>query len=348
MSKYRAQEQDIDDALAQCGWHAIDSRVEKPFINKHFPSTDGEVVFADLFYPVNRIRKYPAALRTDSLTRFTAGCILDDISHDRLVGSFIRLWLSWVGAPDRLLAGEGANFPGKKWAMMSNFFGVNIAVVPVGSHHSIGRVGRHVQIIEKAFLSIDLAVGGSVSYQTKFAMALVAHNTMPNSGNNITPMFAANGRPSIIERILSAPVVPEAGDSYDTTGRDFRKRMMSIKKAHESTQKYDALETARMCLRKNLQVGSDILLRENDMVDLWVAKRSDGKEPIECFMMEGELSRWKIRGPFLNTPKSGCDCGLGQKQLQHQRMWGRNRHPVASEDQRITKNSWHAEHRLTG
>ena len=304
LAKYRIQEQDIEDALRRCGCHVIDSRVEKPFINKHIPSTAGEVVFADLFYPVHRSRKYPAVLFTDSLTRFTTGCILGDISHDSLVDSFFRLWLSWMGAPLRLLVDAGANFVGKKWAMMSNVFGISIVVVPVDSHHSIGRVERHVQIIEKAFLSIDLTTDNSIDYQTKFAMALAAHNSTPNSGNNISPMFAVNGRPSIIEQLLRAPIVTEHGDRYDAAEREFWNRMMAIRKAQDSIQEFDARKTVNLCLRKNHQVGSDVLLKENDMVDLWVAKKKRWQGTYRVLYDGGRTVMVENLGSVFKHPKA--------------------------------------------
>ena len=66
----RCNEQDLLNAITQCGCHTMDKKAGKPFANKHLPKQAGEVFFADIMYPIRRSRDYPALLMAGELTRF--------------------------------------------------------------------------------------------------------------------------------------------------------------------------------------------------------------------------------------------------------------------------------------
>ena len=227
-----AQAQVLARAITSCGCAKMESREEKPFTNRHIICGVGGVVFADLFYPANRSRSFPAVLFTDSLTRFCDGSNADSIIHDCLVETFINTWIARMGPPKRLLVDSGANFTGGKWSMLSNVFGIQIVVAPVDSHRSIGRVERRVQIIEKAYLSIEEAVGDTVGNASKFKMALMARNTAPNSGSSVSPMFALNGRSVILGKLQKSPIASDGWGKYDSAENQFRDRMNAVRTAH--------------------------------------------------------------------------------------------------------------------
>ena len=144
-----------------------------------------------------------------------------------------------MGAPKRLIVDIGSNFSGKKWAMMSNLFGMSIVIVPVDSHHSIGRVERQVQTVNCAYQAIEDSVGKQVSVEEKLTMAVLAHNITPLSSSSISPMYALNGRPSILEQMTHASVLPKGGDRYDCEERQMWKRMCAI---HEARNKILEME----------------------------------------------------------------------------------------------------------
>ena len=211
MERKTAHEQVLARSITSCGCAKMDSRSEKPSTNRHIACGVGEVVFADLLYTANRSRSFPACLFTDSLTRFCDGPIVDSISHDCLVETFTNTWIARMGPPKRLLVDSGSNFTGEKWSMLPNAFGIQIVVAPVDIHHSIGRVGRNVQIIGKAYLSTEEAVGGAAGNASKLTAALMAHNTAANSGSSVSPMFAPNGRPGILGQLQKSSIVSEGG-----------------------------------------------------------------------------------------------------------------------------------------
>lgn len=228
--------------------------------------------------------------------------------------------------------------------MMSNLFGVSVVVVPADSHHSIGRAERQVQIIEKAFTSIDLTVGEAVDYQTEFPMALTAHNTTPNSGNNISPMFAINGRPSMIEKLLQAPIVEENGDSYDVAERGFRNRTMAIRQAQDTIKQYDAQKTIKMRIRKNNQIGADILLRENDLVDLWLAKKKRWQGTYRVLYDGGRSVMIENLGAIFKHPKAWVRLRTRAESvatpLEEQALEGNSRGADTGENEPSSSSGW--------
>ena len=146
------------DAVTECGCRKIDSRAAKPFFITYLPRYGGGTVFADISHRMQRIRNYANVLFADALTRFRDGAILMHGWRETQANCFADTWMSWMGPPVKHLAYIGANFSEKRWAVVSNLFGLSIVIVSVGSHHSAGRLERHVQIIEKSFSSIDGSV----------------------------------------------------------------------------------------------------------------------------------------------------------------------------------------------
>ena len=273
-AKCIVNEQDINDVVNQCGCHRVDSRADRAFDTRHLPTYAGEVVFADILYPVQRRRDSPAVLFTDALTRYCSGEMVKDCARNTLVDSFIRLWQAWVGPPRRLVVDSGSNFSGSRWAMLSNLVGVNIVVAAVDSHHTVGRVGRNVQIVHKSHEAIHEASEGAFSPEEKFTLALLAHNMTPNSGRRIAPLTALNGRPGFIDQLSHATVIEAGGDRYDSEENSRTKRLLLVKKAQARIIEFGATRTIQLCLRKNAMVQSQIYLHEGGAVDFWIAKKN--------------------------------------------------------------------------
>lgn len=242
-------DQTIADALNECNCHRINSDVQKPFTNRHPPAQVGDVVFADVFFSQQRSRAYPAIVFTESVTRFCVGSMLSDVSHTTVVTCFVQKWIGLLGPPRRLIVDSGTHFQGKQWAMVSNLFGIAVIVVPVGSHHSIGRVERHIQILNHAYQSIDESVGSEISPDTKLAMTIMAHNTTPSAGAQIAPIFALTGRTGIIEELPKESVTKTVGERYDSDELAFWKRMIAVQEARARIPTYDAKKTVSKCLK---------------------------------------------------------------------------------------------------
>ena len=218
-ARRKCPEQHITDASKRCSCHRIDSRVQRPFGNKHLPGSVGDAVLADVFYPVQKNRSLRAVLFCESMTRFRDGSLLKDVSHPTLASAFLTHWISWVGPPKKLLVDNGSHFVGRQWSILSNVFGVAIIVVPVKSHHSVGKVERLIQTLVHAFTSIDESVGDETDNAVKMAMAFMAHNTTPSSGSSIPPIIALTGRPSIISSLRNASVAdPSIQGAYGNDG----------------------------------------------------------------------------------------------------------------------------------
>ena len=47
--------------------------------------------------------------------------------------------------------------------MVSNCFGISAIGAPVDIHHSVGKVDRHVQVMQRAYEAVESAVGNSLS-----------------------------------------------------------------------------------------------------------------------------------------------------------------------------------------
>ena len=90
----RCNEQDLLGAISECGCHTMGKKAGNPFVNKHLPKQAGEIVFADITYPIKRSRDYPALLMTDGLTRFCSCAIMPDCTHETLVSTFFTSWIS--------------------------------------------------------------------------------------------------------------------------------------------------------------------------------------------------------------------------------------------------------------
>ena len=108
--------------------------------------------------------------------------------------------------PRRLVVDPSTNFTGNQWPIPPNLYGLGIVVVPVDSHHTIGRVERKIQSIERAYKAIEEVDGSMRDGPTKFPMALHANSTIPMSGINISPVYATTGRPSVAEHLPTSSI----------------------------------------------------------------------------------------------------------------------------------------------
>ena len=132
---------------------------------------------------------------------------------------------------------------------------------------------RHVQSIVRAYTHIDETVDNQASEATKYMMALMSHNVSPNSGSNVSPMYALNGRPIILEQMLQTAVVPSGGDRYDSEERQMWFRLHAMRSAQSKILEFDAKKTLKLCLQRNALVDSTTRLREGDAVDLWLTRK---------------------------------------------------------------------------
>ena len=117
------------------------------------------MIFADAVYPVKKNHLPHAVIFCDPLTRFRDGSLIKDASRSTLVSSFLQNWISWIGPPKKLLAGSGSHFIGKQWSVSSNIYGFAVIVVPVRSHHAVGKVERLIQTFRHAYFPIDESAG---------------------------------------------------------------------------------------------------------------------------------------------------------------------------------------------
>ena len=147
LAKRTCPGQRIIDASKRCSRRRIDASTQRPFENKYFPAAVVGVIFADVFYHVQKSHSYPAAVFCDSVTLFCAGSLLKDVSHSTLESSFLQNWIRWLGPPKKLIVDSGSHCVGKQWSVLSNTFGFAVVVVPVKSHHSAGKAEWLIQTL---------------------------------------------------------------------------------------------------------------------------------------------------------------------------------------------------------
>ena len=209
-----------------------------------------------------------------------------------------------MGDPKRLIVDIGSNFSGKKWDMMSNLFGMSIIIVPVDSHHSIGRVERQARTVNCAYQAIEDSVGSNVPVVEKLTMAVLARNITPLPSSSISPMYALNGRPSILGQMTHAAVLPSGGDRYDSEERQMRNRMCAINVARNKILEMDAKRTLKLSLHRNSLIASPEHYREGDTVDIWVSRKKKRQGSFRVLYDSGRAVIVENLGALFKHPKN--------------------------------------------
>ena len=272
LAKRRYSSQAILDSITRCGCKRLTDKIQRPLTNKHVAKYAGEVVFGDIFYPVNRNRNYPALILTDALTRFCSGALLESFCQESIIGCFTTHWIQWMGPPKKFIVDSGSQFHGDMWATLSNVLGFAVIVVPVGAHFSIGRAERRVQILEKSFQAICEAVDSTIDTSTKLAFSIMAYNMCPSAGASVSPMAALMGKESFLDSLTWTPLDknPKGADAKDTF--DWWSRLHAIQLAQAKILEFDAQRTLKLCIQRNAQVATDTILEEGDLVDIFVER----------------------------------------------------------------------------
>ena len=113
----------------------------------------------------------------------------------------------------------------------------------------------------------------------------------PNSGFDIAPLTALNGRPSFLEQLASASVVGKGGGRYDSEARSWFGRLQEVKKTQAKIAEYEAERTVHLCMRKNAMVQSDVYSEEGDSVDLWIPNKKRWQRTLRALFDSG-LPYW--------------------------------------------------------
>ena len=302
-ARCKFNEQDLFTVINECGFHMIDVRADKAFATRHLPKFSGGVVFGDIAYHVQK-KRYPAeVIFTDALARFRDGAILPDFHHATLAQTMIRIWISWMGRPKRLIVDSGTNFPGTKWDMLPHLMGISIVVVAVDSHHSMGRVERHVQILQRAFDSIQGTLAHELDHAEIFPMATLARDKTHNSGCGMAPSTAVNGRPSFLSSLSTLSVSGSGRDRYDADERARMRRSQSIKLAHAEILEFEAKRTARLSLAKNHMEGPARYFRGNDDVDVSMSRKKKPHVAFRVIFDDGSALVVGNLGVIFKNPK---------------------------------------------
>ncbi|KDN61365.1 putative conserved hypothetical protein [Colletotrichum sublineola] len=88
----------------------------------------------------------------DSATAFNAALFLRNISAKTTWGALRLCWIDvYQGPPKWVTADAGRNFVATEFTQEGNAMGVQVKIVPVEAHHSIGKVERYHAVLRRAY-----------------------------------------------------------------------------------------------------------------------------------------------------------------------------------------------------
>ena len=149
----------VMEIIRQFQWHAC-LRYRKP--NQVAPSSlktvskFNQIVQADVFWLKDNSNKLPILSMIDEATKFMAALLLKSEKAIDYISALERYWISYFGAPTKLITNEGRNWLHDNFGIWTDEHGIHHAVAASEAHEQLALVERRHAVLRKA-LEVYLA-----------------------------------------------------------------------------------------------------------------------------------------------------------------------------------------------
>jgi len=130
-------------------------------------------IVVDIMY----LESNPVLHVIDWATAFQAARFLESMSALHTWEALRPCWIyTYLGPPDAVTHDPGTNLASTESKASAKLMGITCVQIPIGAHHSIGKVERYHAPLRRAFEIITAELGNAVSRDVRLQMALKACN----------------------------------------------------------------------------------------------------------------------------------------------------------------------------
>jgi Reverse transcriptase (RNA-dependent DNA polymerase) len=170
-------------------------------------------------------------------TAFQNAKFLDNLTTAHIWDTIRYMWIdTYVGPPDMLVLDAGKNLTSQEFRQHAAVFGIEIKVVPVEAHHSVGKIERYHASVRRVYLCVRADTPASVSKHYVLQTAMKAINDTVGPEGLAPSLLVFGAYPRINQLDPPSPSVSQRA-------RTIVKAMNEARKAHAARDVQDALAT---------------------------------------------------------------------------------------------------------
>ena len=190
---------------------------------------------SEVMADVMTIRGRPVLHAVDTATGFQAARFLANMTAKHTWDTLREMWIdSYVGPPDILVTDAGTNFAATEFGGNARAMSIDLEIIPVEAHHSIGKVERYHGPLRRAYEVISADLGNTFTPESILQMAVEAVNDTAGPDGLVPTLLVFGTYPRISE---SSPPSPSITKRTET----IKDAMSEVRKLKASRQVADAL-----------------------------------------------------------------------------------------------------------
>ena len=181
--------------LEKCSCRRDDHTPQMPLVSKHVEETPGITIFMDLYYPCTQdTQAHPALIVVCPMTRYTASKFARNLTPGCIIGLLMRIWISVMGFPKLIVAGQGRPFQGPLWNQFMETYSVKMSAIPAEAPNQLGCCERQAHLLKLGYRAIERGDDGRWSRESILDLTCAARNSAPLSRGMFTPLFLLTGK----------------------------------------------------------------------------------------------------------------------------------------------------------
>ncbi|TQN64414.1 hypothetical protein CSHISOI_11408, partial [Colletotrichum shisoi] len=209
-----------------------------------------EIIVDVMYLEGNR----PVLHVVDSATAFNAARFLKDISAKTTWEALRLCWIDvYQGPPDWIVADAGRNFTAAEFRHEAKAMSIDVKIIPIESHHSVGKVERYHAAVRRAY-EIIREECPSLPRDSALQGAIKSVNDTAGPDGLVPTLLVFGAYPRMTDDSPPSPDITQRVEAI-------RKASEAVRKIHARRQVNDALATRNgpdTSTVKNLAIGSQV------------------------------------------------------------------------------------------
>ncbi|KAL4403389.1 hypothetical protein CABS03_15260 [Colletotrichum abscissum] len=228
-------------------------------------------IVVDIFYLNSR----PVIHIIDEATSFQAGQFLRDLQAKTVWAALRKSWIdTYQGPPDGIRTDAGTSFKSAEFKENATAYGIQLKVVPVEAHHSIGKVERAHQQLKRAFRIIKEENPDSDDDECLQTALKCCNDTMGHNG--------------LIPTLLVFGAYPRT-TSASPPSPDVSQRARAVEKAMRALREVSARRQVNEAIaaRNGPDIGANLDMPLNSDVRVWREITQQWAGPYKLISVDG-------------------------------------------------------------
>ncbi|KAF6807096.1 hypothetical protein CPLU01_15834 [Colletotrichum plurivorum] len=196
----------------------------------------------------------PALHVVDLATSFNAACFLKDVSAKTTWEALRLCWIDvYQGPPDWIIADAGRNFVAADFRREARAMSIEVKIIPVEAHHSIGKVERYHAALRRAY-DIIRKESPLTTRESALQSAVKAINDTAGPDGIVPTLLVFGAYPRMTDDSAPSPDIVKRAAAVRKAGNELRKHF-ATRQVNEALAARNGPDTTAL---KLLAIGSQV------------------------------------------------------------------------------------------